>query len=110
MAWSDVPNIQAERIPGWLFLDGKRLQGRIHGNTFWNIKGELDEPFPIEEFLLDPHIYTLNHRTDYDGEFTGKIGRGQAELKWEISGATVIGRAGVGNFTLKGKTRVDWSP
>ncbi|PVH89461.1 hypothetical protein DL98DRAFT_402124, partial [Cadophora sp. DSE1049] len=99
-----------EQVPGWLFFDGMRIQGRIYGNTFWNIKGELDDQFPIKEFFLDSLTYTLNHPMDYDGAFTGTIGRGQVELKWEKSGATIGGRAGVGDFTIKGETHIDWSP
>ncbi|KAF3935376.1 hypothetical protein ABW20_dc0100636 [Dactylellina cionopaga] len=101
---------ETEQIPGWLFLQGARLQGRIHGNTYWNIKGELNEKLPIEELLLDPLIYNLNHPTDFEGEFTGRIGRGEVIFKWEKSGATITGRSGQGDFEIKGKTRVDWSP
>ncbi|KAH7364633.1 hypothetical protein BKA65DRAFT_546502 [Rhexocercosporidium sp. MPI-PUGE-AT-0058] len=103
-------SITQERIPGWLYFDGKRLQGRIHGNTFWNIKGELAKDFPIHEFLMDPVIFTLNHPTDFDGAFTGEIGRGEVSLKWEKSGATITGRSGAGDYTVEGKTHVDWSP
>lgn len=102
--------LKQEQIPGWLFLDGKRLQGRIHGNTFWNIKGELSEALPIDELLLDPLIYKLNHPTDFEGDFKGRIGRGEAILTWEKSGASIIGRSGYGDFEFTGKTYVDWSP
>ncbi|KAK3835437.1 MAG: hypothetical protein JOS17DRAFT_737159 [Linnemannia elongata] len=98
-----------EQIPGWVFFSENRLQGRVHGNTYWNIKGELDEKFPIDDLLFDPLIYTLNHPTDFDGPFSGRIGRGEILLKWERSGATITGRSGLGDFEVKGKTRVDWS-
>ncbi|KAL2065140.1 hypothetical protein VTL71DRAFT_4281 [Oculimacula yallundae] len=103
-------SIEQEKIPGWVFLEGKRFQARIHGNTFWNVKGELDENFPIEDFLLDPLIFSLNHPADFEGSFSGRIGRGEVNLKWEKSGATIVGRSGAGDFEIKGKTRVDWSP
>ncbi|KAI9240062.1 MAG: hypothetical protein BYD32DRAFT_409445 [Podila humilis] len=99
-----------EKIPGWIFFDQNRIQGRIHGNTYWNIKGELQEKFPLDEFLLDPVVYSLNHPADFDGPFSGRIGRGEIVLKWEKSGATIIGRSGQGDFEVKGKTHVDWSP
>ncbi|KAH9220355.1 hypothetical protein DL95DRAFT_290092, partial [Leptodontidium sp. 2 PMI_412] len=101
---------QQEEIPGWIYFDGKRFQGRIHGNTYWNIKGELDEALPIDELLIDPVVFKLNHPTDFDGEFTGHIGRGEAVLKWEKTGASISGRSGHGDFAFKGKTYIDWSP
>ncbi|KAH6709677.1 hypothetical protein BKA61DRAFT_489226, partial [Leptodontidium sp. MPI-SDFR-AT-0119] len=105
-----VSNQQQEEIPGWIYFDGKRFQGRIHVNTYWNIKGELDEALPIDELLIDPVVFKLNHPTDFDGEFTGHIGRGEAVLKWEKTGASISGRSGHGDFAFKGKTYIDWSP
>ncbi|KAF9904334.1 hypothetical protein EC991_002840 [Linnemannia zychae] len=99
-----------EQIPGWVFFDQNRFQGRIHGNTYWNLRGELEEKLPLDELLLDPVIYTLDRPTDYDGKFAGRIGRGEVVLKWEKSGATITGRAGPGDFEVKGKTHVVWSP
>ena len=101
--------IKSEKIPGWAYFEGNRLQARIHGNTYWNIKGELDEKFPIGEFLFDPLILTLNHPTDFEGKFNGTIGKGQISLGWEKSGATIIGRSPVGDFEVNGKTTIDWS-
>ncbi|OWP06901.1 twin-arginine translocation pathway signal sequence domain protein [Marssonina coronariae] len=99
-----------EQIPGWIYFDGQRMQARIHGNTFWNIKGELGEDFPQGEFLFDPLIFSLNHPNDFEGDFTGEIGRGEINLKWEKTGATITGRSPVGDFKVNGKTRIDWSP
>ena len=102
-------NLQ-EKIPGWIFFEQNRVQGRIHGSSYWNIKGELDENFPMDELLLDPVTYSLNYPTDFDGPFSGHIGRGEIILKWEKSGATITGRSGQGDFDVKGKTHVNWSP
>ncbi|PBP22574.1 hypothetical protein BUE80_DR006439 [Diplocarpon rosae] len=99
-----------ENIPGWIFFDGQKIQARIHGNTFWNIKGELMDQFPMDEFLFDPLIFSLNHPNDFEGEFTGQIGRGEITLQWEKSGASIKGRSSVGDYTIKGKTHIDWSP
>ncbi|KAJ5040346.1 uncharacterized protein L3040_006002 [Drepanopeziza brunnea f. sp. 'multigermtubi'] len=111
---SSVPSgkvgTKSEQIPGWMFFDGKRLQARIHGNTFWNIKGELAQALPMDEVLLDPIIFCLNHPSDFDGPFTGRIGRGEILMTWEKSGATIRGRSGLGDFEIKGTTEVDWSP
>ncbi|KAI6710437.1 hypothetical protein JHW43_007045 [Diplocarpon mali] len=96
-----------EQIPGWIYFDGQRMQARIHGNTFWNIKGELGEDFPQGEFLFDPLIFSLNHPNDFEGDFTGEIGRGEINLKWEKTGATITGRSPVGDFKVNGKTRID---
>ncbi|KAI9050373.1 hypothetical protein LZ554_005538 [Drepanopeziza brunnea f. sp. 'monogermtubi'] len=126
---SSVPSgkvgAKSEQIPGWIFFDGKRLQARIHGNTFWNIKGEhkdtrtnilpsatppVAEALPMDEVLLDPMIFSLNHPSDFEGSFTGQIGQGEILMKWEKSGATMRGRSGLGDFEIKGTTKVDWSP
>ena len=101
---------KAEKIPGWVFFQENRLQARIHGNTFWNIKGTLEENFPIEDFLFDPIVLTLNHPQDYDGNFTGTIGRGEISMSWEKSGATINGRSPVGDFEIKGQSYVNYSP
>ncbi|KAF9959299.1 hypothetical protein BGZ72_009876, partial [Mortierella alpina] len=98
-----------ERAPGWLFLEENRLQARIHGNTYWNIRGQLDEKFPIDDFLFDPSIFTFNHPKDFEGPFSGRIGRGEVNLKWE-SGATITGRSPIGDFEVKGKSYVAYSP
>ena len=82
----------------------------MHGNTFWNILGELDDPFPIDEFLFDDLILTLNRPEDFDGNFTGTIGRGEISLLWDKSGATINGRSPIGDFTIKGQTHVAYSP
>lgn len=99
-----------DMIPGWAFVDGDRLRARIHGNTFWNIKGKLDEKFPLDEFLFDPLIFTLNQPDDFAGKFNGTVGQGQISLAWEKSGATIIGRSPVGDFEVSGETLVDYSP
>ncbi|KAG0373977.1 hypothetical protein BGX24_010986 [Mortierella sp. AD032] len=99
-----------EQIPGWAFFDQNQLQGRIHGNTFWNIKGQLEEKLPLDELLFDPVIYALNKPQDYEGSFSGRIGRGEIVLTWKKSGATITGRSGQGDYEVKGKTYVDWSP
>ncbi|KAF9149302.1 hypothetical protein BG015_008899 [Linnemannia schmuckeri] len=99
-----------EQVPGWVFFNQNRIQGRVHGNTFWNIKGELKENFPMDDFMFDPVTYTLNHPADFEGPFSGKIGRGEITLKWERSGATITGRSPIGDFEVEGKTYVDWSP
>lgn len=99
-----------EKIPGWVFFNENRIQGRIHGNTYWNIKGELEEKLPVDDLLVDPVVYALNHPTDFEGPFSGRIGGGEIFLRWEKSGATITGRSGQGDYEVKGKTRVDWSP
>ncbi|OAG20575.1 hypothetical protein CC77DRAFT_1020258 [Alternaria alternata] len=99
----------AERIPGWVFFEGKHFMGRIHGNTFWRIKGELADDFPVEDFLNDPLVFTLNHPQDFEGEFTGEFGNGQMKMNW-TSGATITGRSGLSDHTIKGKTTIDYSP
>lgn len=93
-----------------MFFAQTTVQARIHGNTFWNIKGALDDPFPMDEFLFDPLIFTLSHPQDFDGNFTGTIGRGEISLTWEKSGATINGRSPIGDYTVKGQTHVDYSP
>jgi hypothetical protein len=85
------------------------MQGRIHGNTFWRIRGELTEDFPAEEFLFDPLVFTLNHPQDFEGEFTGEFGNGQMKMNW-TSGATITGKSGLSDHTIKGKTTIDYSP
>lgn len=99
-----------EKVPGWIFFEQNRIQARIHGNTFWNVKGSLEEKFPVDDFLFDPVTLTFKHQMDFDGPFTGHIGRGQLLLKWEKSGATITGRAPIGDFKVKGETYVDHSP
>ncbi|KAK0511650.1 hypothetical protein JMJ35_006223 [Cladonia borealis] len=99
-----------DMIPGWAFIDGDRLRARTHGNTFWNIKGTLDQKFPLDEFLFDPLIFTLKRPDDFAGNFNGTVGQGQISLAWENSGATIIGRSPVGDFEVSGKTLVDYSP
>ncbi|CAN9095037.1 unnamed protein product [Alternaria alternata] len=97
-----------EKIPGWVFVEGKRIMGRIHGNAFWTIKGELAENLPVEDFLFDPLLFSLNHPKDFEGEFTGEFGNGQMKMNW-TSGATIIGRSWLTDHTIKGKTVIDYS-
>ncbi|KAF9320278.1 hypothetical protein BG003_006668 [Podila horticola] len=97
------------KLPGYLYLEDKRIIGRIHGPTFWHIKGELQDKMPLDSLLIDPVIYSLNHPLDLEGSFTGSIGRGEITLKWK-SGATITGRAGYGDFNIKGETYVEHSP
>lgn len=101
---------QVEQIPGWVFIEEDTLRARIHGHTFWNIKGKLAEAFPLEDFLFDPLLFTLNNPEDYSGDFNGTIGRGQISLEWPKTGATISGRSPVGDFEIKGTTKVDYSP
>ena len=63
-------------IPEWAFIQSDRLLARIHGNTFWNIKGTLDQKFPLDEFLFDPLLFKLNHPEDFRGKFNGTVGQG----------------------------------
>lgn len=107
---NNIDLIKEEKIPGWVFFQENRFLGRIHGNTFWNIKGKLDENFPYDDFLFDPLVYTINHPQDLAGKFNGTIGKGQISLAWEQSGATIEGRSPIGDFEIKGETFVDYSP
>ena len=102
--------IKKEKVPGWVFLTGERFQARITGNSFWNIKGKLDEKFPLEDFVFDPLTFSLNQPEDFAGNFNGTIGKGEINLAWEKSGATMYGRSAVGDFEIKGQTHVDYSP
>jgi len=79
--------------------------GRLHGNTFWKIKGDLADDFPLEDFLFDPLMFTFNHHEDFEGEFTGEFGNGQMKMNW-TSGAAIFGRSFLGDTTIKGKTTV----
>ncbi len=97
-------------IPGWVFFQEDRFQARIHGNTFWNIRGKLDEKFPLDDFLFDPLVLTLNRPDDFTGKFNGTIGQGQISLAWENSVATITGRSPVGDFEIKGESEVSYSP
>lgn len=106
---NNIALIKSEQIPGWAFITGDRLQARIHGSTFWNIKGKLDDKFPLDEFLFDPLLFTLSHPNDFQGKFNGTIGRGEVALAWEKSGATIYGRSPVGDFEVKGESTVDFS-
>ena len=109
--WADyIDPLKAEKIPGWAFFEQDRFQARIHGNSFWNIKGKLEENFPIGDFLFDPIILSLNHPQDFEGNFTGTIGRGEISLSWDKSDATIVGRSPVGDFTVKGQSVVDYAP
>jgi hypothetical protein len=83
--------------------------GRIHGNTFWQIKGELADDFPLEDFLFDPLFFTLNQPQEFEGEFTGEFGNGQMKMNW-TSGATIVGRSPLDDITIKGKTIIDYLP
>ncbi|KAH8662409.1 hypothetical protein BX600DRAFT_498942 [Xylariales sp. PMI_506] len=107
---NDLDLVKAEKIPGWAYFEGETFRARIHGNTFWNVKGKLKEPFPLDDFLFDPLLFTLNHPEDFSGEFNGTIGRGQISLTWEKSGATIVGRSPVGDFEVAGKSEIDYSP
>ncbi|KAF9977040.1 hypothetical protein BGZ73_007153 [Actinomortierella ambigua] len=99
-----------EKVPGWVFLEENRLQARVHGNTFWNIKGKLDEKVEFDEHLFDPVIFTLNSPEDFKGRFKGHAGRGEFLLKWEKSGATIVGRSPIGDYFFTGESWVDYSP
>ena len=111
ITWANnIDPLKAQKIPGWIFFEENRLRARIHGNTFWNIKGTLEENFPIDDFLFDPIVLTLNQIQDYEGNFTGTIGRGEISLLWDKSGATINGRSPVGDFEIKGQTIVDYAP
>ncbi|KAF9373279.1 hypothetical protein CPB97_000675 [Podila verticillata] len=99
-----------EKIPGWVFFEENRLRARVHGNTFWNVQGKLEEKFPVDDFLFDPVVFALNRPEDFQGPFTGHIGRGEIRLKWEESGATITGRAPIGDFDIKGDSHIDYSP
>ena len=99
-----------EKIPGWVFFEENRIQARIHGETFWNIKGKIEEKFPADDFLFDSLTFTLNHPLDFEGPFTGVVGRGEIVLNWEKSGASIVGRSPIGDFSIKGQTYIDWSP
>lgn len=102
---------QGERIPGWVFIEQNRLQGRIHGRTFWNVKADLSESFPLDEVLFDPVVFELNRPEDYSGDFVGSITDGIFSLQWQKSGATITGRTAVtGVYTIRGVGRTDYSP
>ena len=92
-----------------MLFAGDRILARIHGNNYWNIKGQLDEKLPIDEIVFDPLLFTLSSLQDYDGNFTGTIGRGEIFLTW-TSGATINGRSSIGDYEVKGQTHVDHSP
>ncbi|KAL9625989.1 MAG: hypothetical protein Q9204_007675 [Flavoplaca sp. TL-2023a] len=100
----------SEKIPGWAFFAGDTLLARVHGNTFWKIKGKLDEKLPIDDFLFDPLRFTLSHPIDFEGTFNGTIGKGEVSLAWEKSGATITGKSPVGDFEVKGESTIDFSP
>jgi hypothetical protein len=99
-----------EQIPGWIFLVQDTFQARVHGNTFWNVKGTLEEEFPLEDFFFDPLLFTFKNPEDFSGTFTGAIGRGQISLVWEKSNATMVGRSPVGDFQITGTTKIDYRP
>ncbi|KAF9368005.1 hypothetical protein CPC16_005805 [Podila verticillata] len=99
-----------EKIPGWVHFDQNRIQARVYGNSYWNIKGKLEETFPVDEQLFEHLTFVLNRPEDFEGPFSGRIGRGEISLKWEKSGATITGRSPLGDFNVKGNTYVDWSP
>ena len=95
-----------DMIPGGVFLNEDRLRARIHGNSYRNIKCKLDEEFPLDEFLFDPLVFTLNRPDDFAGKFNGTVGQGRISLAWENSGATIMGRSPIGDFEVKGETYV----
>ncbi|KAF5132799.1 hypothetical protein E5D57_003420 [Metarhizium anisopliae] len=99
-----------EEIEGWILFTEQKLQARIHGNTFWNVKGKLDDKFPVGSFKFEPVTFTLRRPEDYNGRFTGHAGRGEIVLRWEKSGATIAGRSPIGDFFLKGESYIDYSP
>ncbi|EFY84359.1 hypothetical protein J3458_015221 [Metarhizium acridum] len=109
--WPAISNPEEyEEIDGWVLFSEEKLQARIHGNTFWNVKGKLDDRFPVGSFKFDPVTFRLRHPEDYKGRFTGYAGRGQIVLRWEKSGATISGRSPIGDFPIEGESYVDYSP
>ncbi|KAG0273238.1 hypothetical protein BGZ97_010767, partial [Linnemannia gamsii] len=71
--------------------------------------GKLEEKFPVDDFLFDPVVLTFNRPQDFEGSFTGRVGRGEILLKWEKTGATLTGRAPIGDFEVKGETYINYS-
>ena len=102
--------MKTEQIPGWIFFTADTFRARIHGNTFWNLRGKLDDKFPFDDFLFDPLIFSLNRPDDFAGTFNGTIASGQFSLAWENSGATIMGRSPIGDFEIKGSSEVSYSP
>ena len=102
--------IKREEIPGWLFFEGDTLRARIHGNSFWNIKGKLGQKFPRDDFLFDPLTFGLNNPTDFAGPFNGTVGEGFISLLWKQSGASIRGRSPIGDFVISGESTVDFGP
>ena len=86
-----------------------KFQAGIRRDTSWNIRGNLDEKFPFDDFFFDDLIFKLSQPQDFAGNFTGTIGKGQISLAWEQSGATIFGRSSVGEFEIKGQTHVDYA-
>ncbi|KAG0274392.1 hypothetical protein BGZ96_004353 [Linnemannia gamsii] len=99
-----------EKAPGWVFFEENSIRARIHGNTYWNLRGKLEEKFPVDDFLFDPLTFTFNYPKDFEGPFKGHIGRGEFLLKWEKSDASIRGRAPIGDFSVTGETHVNYSP
>lgn len=83
------------------------FRGRIHGTTFWNIAGTFEEKIPVDEYPFDPLIFIFDHPDDMAGPFNGTVGNGQISLVWEKSGATIIGRSGLGDWAVKGNSSIN---
>ncbi|KAF9579517.1 hypothetical protein BGW38_004196 [Lunasporangiospora selenospora] len=99
---------KVQELPGYVFIDNDRIVARVHGPTFWHIKGELSKTIELDT-LFDPVTFTLNHPVDFDGPFTGSISEGEIVLRWK-SGATITGRSDYGNYEVSGVAKAWFTP
>ncbi|KAG0275243.1 hypothetical protein BGZ97_010344 [Linnemannia gamsii] len=99
-----------EKVPAWIFFKWNQIQARPYTDEDWTIVGWLEEKFPVSDFLFDPVILTFNKPKDFAGPFTGRVGRGEILLRWEESGATITGRAPIGDYEISGETYLSSPP
>ncbi|KAF8724898.1 hypothetical protein AX14_008487 [Amanita brunnescens Koide BX004] len=94
-----------EKVVGYISFEGDHILGRSHKASLWTLIGTLNERLPVS-VKINPVEYKFNEIEDLNGRFKGHIGFGNLHIKYLRSGATITGRAGVGDFEIDGETKI----
>ncbi|KAF8724897.1 hypothetical protein AX14_008486 [Amanita brunnescens Koide BX004] len=92
-----------EKVIGYISFEGDHILGHPHDVSIWTLIGTLNERLPVS-VKINPVDYKFNEVEDLNGKFEGHIGFGNLHIKYLKSGATITGRASVGDYDIKGET------
>ncbi|KAG0260476.1 hypothetical protein DFQ27_003504 [Actinomortierella ambigua] len=95
-----------EKMPGSVFLSVNSLRAEPIENPYWMVLGKLEKEIPKGPFRFGLLMKMPNGPQDFEGEFSGHVGRGEIYVVWKKSGASMNGISPGGYFKFKGKSVV----